>query len=349
MHAWLNALLEQRSPAILVTVARAEGSVPREAGAKMLVTADRLADTIGGGHLEFVATAVAREMLAQPAQELLAQRRLQRLPLGPTLGQCCGGVAFLAFERVEADGHAHFAAIRDSLARNEDVLRQLPLDSAAPPSLAGGADATHDEHDKHDERDTRLWQDAHGARWLADACRPPAARLYLFGAGHVGAAIVHAMSALPCHITWIDEREDMFPASLPANVRVEATDTPEAVVAAAPDDASYLVMTHSHPLDQALSEAILRRERVGWFGLIGSATKRVQFERRLRQRGIPDSRLADMVCPIGIQHIAGKEPSVIAIAVAAQLLQVWQAMQASRQTGGQTNGATATHRKKQQA
>ncbi|RYF02574.1 MAG: xanthine dehydrogenase accessory protein XdhC, partial [Oxalobacteraceae bacterium] len=224
---------------------------------------------------------------------------------------------------------AHFEAVRERLARNEAVVRRLPLDCAAPPSLAGEAEDTH------------LWQDEHGARWLADACRPPAARLYLFGAGHVGAAIVQAMAALPCHITWIDERADMFPASLPPNVTVEATDTPEAVVAAAPDDASYLVMTHSHPLDQALAEAILKRDRIGWFGLIGSATKRVQFERRLQQRGIPALRLADMVCPIGLQGIAGKEPAVIAIAVAAQLLQVWQAMQA--------NSIETPYRKKQRA
>ena len=332
MHAWLDALLLQQSPAILVTVARAEGSVPREAGAKMLVTASGIADTIGGGHLEFVATAVAREMLAQAAHELSAQRRLQRLPLGPTLGQCCGGVAFLAFERVDAASHAHFAAIRDSLANNQPVQRQLPLDSAAPPALAGDADGTH------------LWQDEAGGRWLADACRPPAAQLYLFGAGHVGAAIVNAMAALPCRITWIDERSDMFPPSLPSNVCVEVTDTPEALIAAAPDDACYLVMTHSHALDQALAEAILKRERIGWFGLIGSATKRVQFERRLQQRGIPAGRLADMVCPIGIQGVAGKEPAVIAIAVAAQLLQVWQAMQASRQAN-----SAPPHRKKQRA
>ena len=329
MHAWLIALLQQQSPAILVTVARAEGSVPREAGARMLVTTNSLADTIGGGHLEFVATAVAREMLAQPAQQLSAQRRLQRLPLGPTLGQCCGGVAFLAFERVDAGGHAHFAAIRDSLANNQPCLRRLPLDGLAPPSLTASAE------------ETRLWQDEHGARWLADACRPPAARLYLFGAGHVGAAIVRAMSALPCRITWVDERCDLFPASLPPNVTVDVTDTPEALVAAAPDDASYLVMTHSHALDQALAEAILKRGRVGWFGLIGSATKRVQFERRLQQRGIPAARLADMVCPIGIQGIAGKEPAVIAIAVAAQLLQVWQAMQ--------IDSAATLNRKKQRA
>lgn len=317
MQTWLDALLQQKTPAILVTVARAEGSVPREAGARMLVSASGLFDTIGGGHLEYVAAALARDMLALPPHELAAQRRFQRLPLGPTLGQCCGGVAFLAFERVDPAGHAHFEAIRHSLAQNVACLRRLALDSAAPPTLTAAA-----------SEDTHLWQDEQGARWLADACRPPAARLYLFGAGHVGTAIVRAMSALPCRITWIDERADMFPASLPANVTVELTDTPETLVAAAPDDASYLVTTHSHALDQALAEAILRRERIGWFGLIGSATKRVQFERRLQQRGIAAARLADMVCPIGLPGINGKEPAVIAIAVAAQLLQVWQAMAA---------------------
>ncbi|MFL6718853.1 MAG: xanthine dehydrogenase accessory protein XdhC [Burkholderiaceae bacterium] len=333
MSAWLSALLAQQAPAILVTVAHAEGSVPREAGARMLVAADRLHDTIGGGHLEYVAERMARDMLAQPAEESSAQRRLERLPLGPTLGQCCGGVAFLAFERVEPAGHAHFRDIAEALTRNTAVQRRLSLDSAAPPLLEPASAAS-----------TRLINDAQGARWLLDLCAPPAAQLYLFGAGHVGAAIVRAMAGLPCQIIWIDEREDQFPAQLPANVRMEATDTPEALVAAAPDHASFLVMTHSHALDQALAEAILRRERTGWFGLIGSSTKRISFERRLRQRGITDKRLADMVCPIGIPGIAGKEPAVIAIAVAAQLLQVWQAQARARANAGATE-----HGKKQQA
>lgn len=333
MTTWLSALLAQEAPAILVTVAHAEGSVPREAGARMLVTASRLHDTIGGGHLEYVAERMARAMLAQAPEEAGAQRRLERLPLGPTLGQCCGGVAFLAFERVEPAGHAHFRDIAEALARNAACLRRVPLDSAAPPLLELQPAPAR-------SGSTRFISDAQGARWLLDLCAPPAAQLYLFGAGHVGAAIVRAMADLPCQITWVDEREDMFPKHLPANVRMEATDTPQALVAAAPDHASFLVMTHSHALDQTLAEAILRREPTGWFGLIGSRTKRISFERRLRQRGIADERLADMVCPIGIPGIAGKEPAVIAIAVAAQLLQLWQAQAAA--------GATE-HGKKQQA
>jgi xanthine dehydrogenase accessory factor len=170
----------------------------------------------------------------------------------------------------------------------------------------------------------RVIKDRTGQRWLVDSFLAHRPHLMLFGAGHVGTAIVHAMANLPCHVTWIDEREDMFPQTLPANVKIEITDTPEALVDAAPAEMSFLVMTHSHALDQLLSERILRRAKTGWFGLIGSKTKRMQFEHRLRERGIPSERLADMVCPIGIPGITGKSPAVIAIAVCAQLLLVWE-------------------------
>jgi xanthine dehydrogenase accessory factor len=112
------------------------------------------------------------------------------------------------------------------------------------------------------------------------------------------------------------------------------TDTPEAVVDEAPAGASFLVMTHSHALDQTLSEAILRRDDVGggvgWFGLIGSKTKRMQFEHRLRDRGITPQQLTTMVCPVGVPGITGKAPAVIAASVCAQLLQVWEKEESAR-------------------
>jgi len=228
-------------------------------------------------------------------------------------------VAWLAFERVEPRAHAHFAALREGLRAGRSYRRRLALDGIDAPAL--------DDPEWNGANDTRLIEDAQGRRWLEEHLTPPAAQLYLFGAGHVGAALVRVMAPLPCAITWIDEREDLFPEALPANVRIEATDIPEAVVAEAPPNASFLVMTHSHALDQRLAEAILRRERIGWFGLIGSKTKRAQFERRLLERGIPAARLQDMCCPIGMDGISGKEPAVIAVAVAAQLLRIWQARQ----------------------
>lgn len=327
----LQAAAQLKVARILVTVAQVAGSGPREPGAKMLVTQDACYDTIGGGHLEMRATEIAHEMLAMAAGQLSAERRLERFPLGPSLGQCCGGVVHLAFERIEAGGGEHFKTLSQRLQAGLGSWRLLQLDTLAAPAiydtsgtqLQGSGPAHLAPPGPGVECKLRA-EPQHG-QWLVDGCMPYQPRLYLFGAGHVGAAIVRALADLPCHVVWIDEREDMFPSALPENVRIEATDTPEAVVAEAPVGASFLVLTHSHALDQLLSEHILRRGDYTWFGLIGSMTKRVSFERRLKERGIPADRLPTMTCPIGLPGIRGKEPAVIAVSVAAQLMQVWEA------------------------
>ncbi|MEC4720852.1 xanthine dehydrogenase accessory protein XdhC [Noviherbaspirillum sp. CPCC 100848] len=328
--AALDKLTREATPAVLVTVAAVQGSGPREPGAKMVVTRDAQFDTIGGGHLEMRAWEVAREMLGDASDQLAAHRRLERFPLGPSLGQCCGGVVHLAFERVMDSSPACGRLLADRWRDRQDSWRMVSLDEPQPPVLLDAGGESLIDGMPHPPltdltRGCHVMQDGNGKRWLADPCRPFRPHLVLFGAGHVGAAIVRALAELPCHVTWVDERDDMFPAELPANVKVEATDIPEAVVDAVPAGSSFLVLTHSHALDQRLSEAILRRSDAGWFGLIGSKTKRMQFEHRLLERGIPAQRLADMVCPIGVPGITGKQPAVIAAAVCAQLLQVWEA------------------------
>lgn len=338
---WLQALTSLDCPSVLVTVAQAEGSCPREAGAKMLVSAGAQYDTIGGGHLELQACSIAREMLRLPTGTLSAQRRLQRLALGPGLGQCCGGVVHLAFERIGSD--TAWLMLSDRLQQGRDSWRLLALESAAPAALLdadsvplhGAAPGFQPVLDASPSK--RIQCDAAGRRWLVDACLAPRPHLLLFGAGHVGAALVRALAELPCRVTWIDARDDLFPAPVPANVQIEATDTPEALIAAAAPGSCFLVMTHEHALDQRLSEQILRRiERRGdvqWFGLIGSATKRAQFTHRLQQRGIAPATLARMACPIGLPGIEGKQPAVIAASVAAQLLMVWDAREHSPTVG----------------
>ncbi|WP_305822389.1 xanthine dehydrogenase accessory protein XdhC [Massilia brevitalea] len=319
MEDWLTAAL--RAPAVLVTVAIVEGSVPREPGAKMLVTRDGFAGTVGGGHLEHRAIDMARTMLEEGG---LA--RLERFALGPSLGQCCGGIAHLVFEVVDREQ----MALLDKR-RNEDTWRLIAIGGMGPSLFDGAgrqlAGAPAPGFDR--TRGTHVFTDADGRRWLADSVFAPRAHLMLFGAGHVGAAIVRALAEPPCRVTWVDERDDMFPAEVPANVTVEATDTPEALVAQAAPGTSFLVMTHSHALDLRLSIAILSRPGADWFGLIGSDTKRRQFEHRLRERGIANERIDAMVCPIGLPGIAGKAPAVIAVAVAAQLLTVWEAAAAA--------------------
>ncbi|MEW9582783.1 xanthine dehydrogenase accessory protein XdhC [Paraburkholderia sp. DGU8] len=146
--------------------------------------------------------------------------------------------------------------------------------------------------------------------------------IVLFGAGHVGHALVTLLGSLPCVVQWVDERDELFPDETPANVQIEATDTPDAIVDTAPPGAYFLVMTHNHALDFSLAARIMRRRDFTYFGMIGSKTKRVKFERRLLERGVEPDRLGEMTCPIGVDGIVDKAPSAIAVAVCAQLLQI---------------------------
>ncbi|MDE2277721.1 MAG: xanthine dehydrogenase accessory protein XdhC, partial [Burkholderiales bacterium] len=233
-------------------------SVPREPGTRMLVAADEVLGTIGGGHLELRAIEDARRLLREPGAPVL-----QQIALGPALGQCCGG------------------ALQLRLA--------LLADAAVDP-----------------------------AQWLLPA---PRFHLQLYGAGHVGRAIATLLAGVPCRVQWIDERESEFPAAPPPpHIQRLCVEPAEAEVATAPPGAFYLVLTHSHDLDLALTRAILARGDFGFFGLIGSATKRARFEHRLRERGCAPALIERIACPIGLPGIAGKEPAVIAVAAVAQLL-----------------------------
>ena len=246
--------------AMLIEVIEARGSVPREAGTRMLVSADEVVGTIGGGHLEWQAIARARERLA--ANDITPLD--WPVALGPSLGQCCGGAL---------------------------TLRLSPLTEATI------------------------------AAWPAPR---QLFRLHLFGAGHVGRALVQVLAGVPCEIVWVDERESEFPTSpSPDQVQRVCVEPVEAEVANGRPGDFYLVLTHSHALDLAITEAILKRGDFGWFGLIGSATKRARFEHRLRDRGIAEEVLSRMVCPIGLPGIEGKQPGVIAVSVAAQLLRIY--------------------------
>jgi xanthine dehydrogenase accessory factor len=342
MNDWIEALhdcVAAGTPAVLVTVAAAKGSVPREPGTRMIVTADRLIGTIGGGHLEWKATEIARRLLDGGDVEAL-----QRFPLGASLGQCCGGMAQLLFEPVTAAApwintlmqaqwqatdtarvivtRAHSAAQADKLivtaTESAGTLGEPALDAAAMDLarvlLKDGGSTRLVEVDCGESTATCLFDPLHPCDW----------NIVLFGAGHVGQAVVRALAEMPCRVTWVDSRDAAFPQDIPANTTVVATDVPEAEVDAAPGDAYFLVMTHSHPLDQALTERILQRSDFAYFGLIGSNSKRQQFERRLLARGIQPAQLATMTCPIGVAGINDKRPAVIAIAVVAELLQQYE-------------------------
>lgn len=156
----------------------------------------------------------------------------------------------------------------------------------------------------------------------------------LFGAGHVGRALAIALAPLPFRISWIDGRDDAFPAQIPANAEAVLSRDAPAAIAALPPGSFVLVMTHDHALDLAITAAALGRGDLPFVGLIGSATKRARFERRLRELGLDEGRIAGLVCPIGLPGISGKEPAVIAASVTAQLLAAVEELRAgARQPG----------------
>ncbi|MBV1906871.1 MAG: xanthine dehydrogenase accessory protein XdhC [Pseudomonadales bacterium] len=157
---------------------------------------------------------------------------------------------------------------------------------------------------------------------LQEAIFPNSFQIAVFGAGHVGQALISILGTLPCTTTWIDSREEMFPKHLPGNVSTLYSEEPQYEVATFPRNICYVIMTHSHPLDEKILEAILKRNDSAYCGLIGSKSKRIKFEKRLSARGLPMEYLQKLTCPIGDTTINGKHPGEIAVALASQLLQL---------------------------
>ncbi len=345
---------------VLVTVAAVRGSAPREAGARMVVTRERVAETIGGGNLELAAMERARQMLdGRPAPGA----RLVRYPLGPGFRQCCGGVVTLLFERVAAEEAWWLACLAEleragrpgvvitgaeggcggrrlvvSATGCEGTLGEPALDEEAlglaRQLLAGGRASAEPQL-------RAIGRPSSENLVLIELARPCDFDIVLFGAGHVGRAIVGVLADADCRVTWVDPRPAQFPREVPGNVRVVATAAPEEEVDRAPSGAFFLVMTHSHALDFELCERALKRGDFRYLGLIGSAPKRNRFLKYLKVEGVPEAALARLTCPIGVPGIVGKQPAAIAIAVAAELLQVRDAAAAAAPASARRAGARA--------
>lgn len=256
----------QQEPAVTITVHSTQGSVPREAGTWMAVFAQGEWGTIGGGNLEFEAIASARALLS--AASASPEPLEKRFALGPSLGQCCGGVVVVRLARVTV----------------QDIprLRQMHERNLQPVAL--------------------------------------------FGGGHVGKALVQVLAPLPFAVRWVDSRDEIFPHDMPAQVQCEHSNPVQAAVADLAPHSWVLIMSFSHAEDLDVVMACLLRQRqkgdLPYVGLIGSATKWASFRSRLRERGFTGAECDHVTSPIGVPGISGKEPEVIAVAVAAQLLQM---------------------------
>ncbi|SMG16716.1 xanthine dehydrogenase accessory protein XdhC [Paraburkholderia susongensis] len=335
MQAWLTdlqQLLTHGDAAVLVTVARVEGSAPREAGTKMIVTREAAKHTIGGGHLEWKAIETARQVL-RDGMRAPHTRRLERFALGPSLGQCCGGAVVLAFERLDIGDLGWITSLVKRLAAGQSTVRSISFGPA--PDAVMLSDPEPGIH----TADCLLWDGAgfdDSSALLTETIAPGEFAVVLFGAGHVGAALVRVLATLPCTVRWVDERDAQFPppAALAAlhapNVTIDANDAPDEAIDQAAPNTYFVVMTHNHTLDLELAERILRRGDFAFFGMIGSHSKRKQFEHRLAARGIDPSQIARMKCPLGVDGIVDKSPEIIAISAAAQVLQAVEANAGAR-------------------
>ena len=275
-----------------VVIAAHDGSSPREVGAAMLVWDQGQSGTIGGGALEYAAAAKARAMLAGGG------RAVERVALGPSIGQCCGGAVTLWTEVFEAVP--------------EPVAGVVALGSGAMPLAV-----------------KRLLVAARGqglrpaaglvAGWLVEPVAEAERQVWIWGAGHVGRALVDVLAPLPgIALTWVDTGPERFPEVVPAGVTPVWARQPEALVAHVPVSAEHLIVTYSHALDLELCHRLLGRG-FGGLGLIGSATKWARFRSRLGALGHSGPEIDRIACPIGDASL-GKHPQAIAIGVGLQLL-----------------------------
>ncbi len=266
--AAFRRFFEDHPAAVIVTVAEISGSTPREAGAVMAVSASRTCGTIGGGQLEYIAIDHARRLLRGHDAPL----RLD-IPLGPEIGQCCGGRALLGFA----------VADEGTVGR---LLNALAEKAASYPSV------------------------------------------YIFGGGHVGAALVLALAPLPFNTTVIETRPEME-GPLPETVAFRLSPMPEAEVARMPAGSAVVILTHDHALDFLIATEALKRDDLAYCGMIGSKTKRATFLNYARRQGLGDRALCRLTMPIGA-GVADKRPAVIAALVASELIHVISAAKAGR-------------------
>ncbi|MCK7611415.1 xanthine dehydrogenase accessory protein XdhC [Roseibium sediminicola] len=312
MRVWANITdcLERDGACALVTVARVDGSTPREAGARMVVRPDgSFHGTIGGGTLEFEAIRKAVGALRGDNARFF----LQSVSLGPDLGQCCGGRAQIAIETMKAGmlGQARrFAALE---AKGTAFTTRVQVGDGR-----AGERTLH--HEPSDQLFTLKDDEKGGEALLIEQFGTDRRPLFLFGAGHVGRALVLALAPLPFEIFWIDSRAEQFPGPVPANVRKIAVKDPAAQLDEAPDGAFVLAMTHSHALDEEIMARALLQQRFAYCGVIGSATKRARFQKRMKSRGLNETLIANMVCPVGVTALKSKHPAAIAAGVAVDLM-----------------------------
>jgi len=328
MNEWIDELSDLTAAGervVLVTVAGIRGSAPREVGAKMIVSESATIGTIGGGQLEYQCARLACEMLGDDETPAL-----RKFPLGTSMGQCCGGVVDILFEPIASRLPAWLRDLRALHGQREPAVIVTHLGGATGKCVITADDLFGDSESVAPDIVANARQGLEAGRtahriddWFFEDIVGTDLNIAVFGAGHVGSAVVKSLSALDCNVRWIDSRRNIFRGT-PSNARAVETSEPALEVAAMPPRSCYLIMTHSHALDFDICDRILRRGDAIYCGLIGSLSKRRRFEKRFRSQGMQERDLERLVCPIGVAGISGKKPAEIAVSAAAEVLQAYE-------------------------
>lgn len=301
-NSWFEKVLSELadgSDIVLVTVTATKGSSPRNAGARMLITAMDSWKTIGGGAVEFDIMARARNMLARGNEGW--ERQHLTFVLGPDMGQCCGGQMSILLEKFSSSHESDLLALSAKVTCK--TILSHPLHSGPP----------------------LLVETASEVPSFSVQIMSTQTPLFIYGAGHVSRALLPRLEGLGFEIFLVDIDDSRFPADLEDRAEKLLAKAPENIASRAPFGAAHLVMTHSHSLDEAICLELLTRGGFAYLGLIGSKSKRARFAKRLLAAGVTESMLNLLVCPIGIDEITGKSPAYVALSIAAQLA-VWRGL-----------------------
>ncbi|WP_050928321.1 xanthine dehydrogenase accessory protein XdhC [Aestuariivita boseongensis] len=307
-RAALSDALERHGRVVRAVIAAHKGSTPRETGAAMLVHSDGIIGTIGGGRLEYEVMDRAARLLADP-QITGGYRDVLRQPLGPSLGQCCGGAVTVVIEMWDT---ARYREVFDhtDFPYAGIYLRQVDGDSPLP-------DRVHRRLKTASEASQPIETKLENG-WLIEQLWRDKRAVYIYGAGHVGHALALTLANLPrLQVALVDVRKDLF-EGLPDQIWQFDDQPPHDVMAKAPADAFHYIMTPDHDYDLELCHRVLQQP-FAYAGLIGSATKWARFRKRLAALGHAPDQINRITCPIGDPSL-GKHPHEIAIGVARALI-----------------------------
>ena len=304
MQIWSKILstLSAGNSCAMISVVETFGSTPREVGARIIVNKEGVFyGSIGGGNMENTSLQEAQSLLQSNSDEIILKEYL----LGPELGQCCGGAVKILTEVFTPD---HIDEVEIFVRSESEGLFMTTGeigDYRVQRSIIDGSEQTVGINE--------------GGR-LIESFGASNPTVYVFGAGHIGKALMLTLAPLPLDITWIDSRPDIFPQSIPQNFTAITDKEPDNSLAQAPDDAYILILTHDHGIDFDIVHAALKMQRFSYVGVIGSKTKKARFKSRLIQAGLSQGVVDKMICPIGIPSIKSKNPAAIATSVTAELL-----------------------------